>query len=282
MKVNTFIVGAPKAGTTSLHYYLSQHTNVSMSSVKEPNYFSSKEVKSLFYNSKCIEDSIEYHKLFSSEKKLIRGEASVSYLFYKEVPKRIHEYNPNSKILIMLRKPTERAFSHYLMDYRLGFCSKKFDDILANPNVHHQFFQQYIELGNYYSQVKEYFKIFGKEQIMIILYDDFKTNTSEVMSKVYNFLKISNNQINFKIKNQFLSSSNKLISNLYKSNLLRKILKIILPKGILSSIKSTFFSNNRRPIFSNDLQKELNKYYENDILKLEKLLNIDLVKWKIK
>ena len=282
MKVNTFIVGAPKAGTTSLHYYLSQHNNVSMSSVKEPNYFSSKEVKSLFYNTRCIEDSIEYHKLFSNEKKLIRGEASVSYLFYKEVPKRIYEYNPNSKILIMLRKPTERAFSHYLMDYRLGFCSKKLHDILANPNFHHQFFQQYIELGNYYSQVKEYFKIFGREQIMIILYDDFKTNTSVVMSKVYNFLKISNNQINFKIKNQFLSSSNKLISNLYKSNLLRKVLKIILPKGILSLIKSTFFSNNRRPIFSEDLEKELNEYYEDDILKLEKLLDIDLVKWKIK
>ena len=282
MKVNTFIVGAPKAGTTSLHYYLSQHANVSMSSVKEPNYFSSKEVKSLFYNSKCIEDSIEYHKLFSNEKKLIRGEASVSYLFYKEVPKRIYEYNPNSKILIMLRKPTERTISHYLMDYRLGFCSKKLDDILANPDVHHQFFQQYIELGNYYSQVKEYFKIFGEEQIMIILYDDFKLNTSEVMSKVYNFLKISNNQINYKIKNQFLSSSNKLISNLYKSNLLRKTLKIILPKGILPLIKSTFFSNNSRPIFSKELEKKLNEYYHNDILKLEKLLNIDLVKWKIK
>ena len=68
-----------------------------------------------------------------------------------------YEYNPNSKILIMLRKPTERAFSHYLMDYRLGLL-KKLHDILANPNFHHQFFQQYIELGNYYSQVKNILK----------------------------------------------------------------------------------------------------------------------------
>ena len=73
-----------------------------------------------------------------------------------------------------------------------------------------------------------------------------------------------------------------MISNLYKSNLLRKVLKIILPKVILYLIKSTFFSNNRRPIFSEDLEKELNEYYEDDILKLEKLLDIDLVKWKIK
>ena len=49
MKVNTFIVGAPKAGTTSLHHYLNQHADISMSTVKEPNFFSSKEVKSLFY-----------------------------------------------------------------------------------------------------------------------------------------------------------------------------------------------------------------------------------------
>ena len=71
MKVNTFIVGAPKAGTTSLHYYLNQHADVSMSSVKEPNFFSSKEVESLFYNSKCIDDSNDYHGLFTKEKRQI-------------------------------------------------------------------------------------------------------------------------------------------------------------------------------------------------------------------
>ena len=144
MKVNTFIVGAPKAGTTSLHYYLNQHADVSMSSVKEPNFFSSKEVESLFYNSKCIDDSNDYHGLFSKEKRQIIGEASVSYLYYEKVPNRIHDYNSEAKIIIMLREPVERSFSHYLMDYRLGFCSVKLEDIIANPQIYPQFFQQYI------------------------------------------------------------------------------------------------------------------------------------------
>ena len=61
MKVNTFIVGAPKTGTTSLYYYLNQHMNVCMSSIKEPNFFSSKEVNSLFYKSRIIDDIDEYH-----------------------------------------------------------------------------------------------------------------------------------------------------------------------------------------------------------------------------
>ena len=135
MKVNTFIVGAPKTGTTSLYYYLNQHTNVCMSSIKEPNFFSAKEVNSLFYKSQIVDDINEYHKLFSQNKKQIIGEASVSYLFFDEVPNRIYKYNPKAKIIILLRNPIERALSHYLMDFRLGFCSENFEDIIAQPEI---------------------------------------------------------------------------------------------------------------------------------------------------
>ena len=91
-------------------------------------------------------------------------------------------YNSEAKIIIMLREPIERAFSHYLMDCRLGFCSKKLEDIIANPQSYPQYFQQYLELGNYYSQIKKrYQDIFGKEQLLVIFYDDFKTNTKKVM-----------------------------------------------------------------------------------------------------
>ena len=78
----------------------------------------------------------------------------MSYLFYENVPKRIFNYNSQAKIIIMLRQPIERAFSHYLMDCRLGFCSEKLEDIIADPQSYPQYFQQYLELGNYYSQLK--------------------------------------------------------------------------------------------------------------------------------
>tara|TARA_B100000513_G_scaffold72869_1_gene29288 strand:+ start:6822 stop:7670 length:849 start_codon:yes stop_codon:yes gene_type:complete len=282
MKVNTFIVGAPKAGTTSLHYYLNQHADVSMSSVKEPNFFSSKEVESLFYNSKCIDDSNDYHGLFSKEKRQIIGEASVSYLYYEKVPNRIHDYNSEAKIIIMLREPVERSFSHYLMDCRLGFCSVKLEDIIANPQSYPQFFQQYIELGNYYSQLKRYYDIFGKEQLLVIFYEDFKTDTKKVMKSVFSFLQIEQQEIDFSIKNPFLLPSNALISKLYKFNFIRKGIKTIMPERILSLISSKYFSANSKPMLSMSTEQQLKAFYKPDIFQLEKLLNIDLARWNIK
>ena len=134
MKVNTFIVGAPKAGTSSLHFYLNQHPEICMSSVKEPNFFSAKEVENLYYNSQIVSSTKDYNSLFESDVK-IKGESSVSYLYYKEVAKRIYEYNAKAKIIIMLRKPVDRLFSHYLMDKRLGLCSVSLQEIYDNRVV---------------------------------------------------------------------------------------------------------------------------------------------------
>ena len=94
-----------------------------MSIIKEPDFFSDIEIQEqgLYYGSSRINNITKYNSLFSDwiDESII-GEASVSYLFYPNVPQRIKIYNDNSKIIIMLRNPIERAFSHYLMDYRLS------------------------------------------------------------------------------------------------------------------------------------------------------------------
>ena len=282
MKVNTFIVGAPKTGTTSLYYYLNQHTNVCMSSIKEPNFFSAKEVNSLFYKSQIIDDINEYHKLFSQNKKQIIGEASVSYLFFNEVPNRIYKYNPKAKIIILLRNPIERALSHYLMDFRLGFCSENFEDIIAQPEIFPQYYQQYLELGNYFLQLKRYLNVFNENQLSIVFYDDLKSNSQKVMKHIFSFLEIEFQDLDYSIQNSFLSPSNKFVSELYKFNSLRKIVKSLFPEPFLSLVKSIFFSNNSKPTFSDSIIKQLNAYYKSDIVELEKLLNKDLSKWDLK
>ena len=282
MKVNTFIVGAPKTGTTSLYYYLNQHTNVCMSSIKEPNFFSAKEVNSLFYKSQIVDDINEYHKLFSQNKKQIIGEASVSYLFFDEVPNRIYKYNPKAKIIILLRNPIERALSHYLMDFRLGFCSENFEDIIAQPEIFPQYYQQYLELGNYFLQLKRYLNVFNENQLSIVFYDDLKSNSRKVMKHIFSFLEIEFQDLDYSIQNSFLSPSNIFVSELYKFNSLRKIVKSLFPEPFLSLVKSIFFSNNLKPTFSDSIIKQLNAYYKSDIVELEKLLNKDLSKWDLK
>ncbi|MFM9056644.1 MAG: sulfotransferase domain-containing protein, partial [Bacteroidota bacterium] len=117
-KTGFFIVGAAKAGTSALHHVLSLHPGVSMSSVKEPNFFSWDliEQQQLYYETPQIRTEDSYEALFQGHPGRLRGEASVSYLYYPAVAKRLYDYNPSAKIIIVLREPISRAQSHYGMD----------------------------------------------------------------------------------------------------------------------------------------------------------------------
>jgi hypothetical protein len=250
-----------------------------MSTVKEPNFFSSKEVSSLYYDSKSIDNTKSYHSLFSENNKIM-GEASVSYLFYEDVPKRIHDYNEGAKVIIMLRAPLERALSHYLMDCRLGFCNLSLEDIFSNKEKYPQFFQQFIELGLYNSQLERYLSVFGKDRVKIIFYSDFKIRTAQIMNEVTDFLDIEKLDIDFTIQNPFLSPSSSLVSFLYKFNWIRKSVKFLISKKSLELVKKRVFLKKNKPIFSNELKSKIRAYYLADIEKLESLIEVDLSRWK--
>ncbi|MBT4218039.1 MAG: sulfotransferase, partial [Flavobacteriales bacterium] len=196
MKVDFFIVGAPKAGTTSLYHYLNEHLEVEMSSQKEPDYFSDDALQEqgMYYGKNRIDTLDKYNNLFVNPQAKLRGEGSVSYFFYDDVPNKIKKYNPDSKIIIMLRNPIERAFSHFLMDYSLGLVSESFEDIVKKKSNHKYaslFYQQYIQLGEYTNQLKRYLNVFNRENILLIDYDDFKKDVAEVVNKTYLFLGVN-------------------------------------------------------------------------------------------
>src|SRR6188508_1581564 len=137
---NFFIVGAPKAGTTSLYYYLKRHPEVFMSPIKEPNFFAYEETikQNLYHKEKGVGTLEEYKDLFAEANgrhKAI-GEASVSYLFYPPVPERIKQMVPDAKIIISLRNPVDRALSHYYMEYKLGYVNVPLEDILLKKTRH--------------------------------------------------------------------------------------------------------------------------------------------------
>lgn len=279
MKVNTFIVGAPKAGTSSLHFYLNQHSQVCMSSIKEPNFFSAKEVENLYYNSDIVSSTKDYNSLFESDLK-IKGESSVSYLYYPQVARRIYEYNNDAKIIIMLRNPTFRLFSHYLMDKRLGFCSVSLQEIYDNRGTYPLFFQQFFSLGNYSEQIKKYQEFFDKSQILILLYDDLKLDTKSVVERVFSFLEVEKKEVDLQVKNQMLVPTNGLLSVIYKFRFIRKFLRFLFPSHLIKSIKKTFFNSKNIDKLSPSELKMISNYYEDEISNLEQLINTDLSSWK--
>ena len=111
-KPNFFIVGMPKCGTTSLNHYLRHHPQIIMAEFKEPHYFG-KDLTRL--TNLYLQDEESYLKLFVSKKKAsIIGEVSPYYLFSYSAPQEIIKFNPSSKIIILLRNPTDLVYSLYL------------------------------------------------------------------------------------------------------------------------------------------------------------------------
>jgi len=283
MKVGVFIVGAPKAGTTSLFHYLDAHPEIKMSSTKEPDYFSDKELneQGLYYGSYRVENLQKYNSLFlGREDEKIMGEGSVSYLFYPKVPVRIKEYNPKSKIIIMLRNPVERAFSHYLMDYRLGLTSKSFESEFQQEEGLN--FQQYFLLGNYSSQIKRYFEVFEKKNIHIIWYSDVKKNAEKEVKNVFDFIGVDSSfKVDFEtIHNSFTMPKNNVIRMIYSVVWLRKILVFMFPSKLIKSVRNILFMEGNKPKLQDDLRKKIQLYYQNEIKELEQILSLNLGRWK--
>ena len=285
MKVDFLIVGAPKAGTTSLYKYLNQHQDVVMSSVKEPNYFSKEELESqdLYYASKNITDEKDYHSLFQAngEKKKL-GEASVSYLFYPKVSKRIFTYNKDAKIIIILRNPVDRAYSHYKMDFRLGFVKRDFEDLVLNNNKEGSlFYQQYIDLGLYHLQVKSYIDEFGSTNVCVMFYEDLKKDRATFVNNIFSFLNLkSDSNINFNLKyNKSKLPSNNFMRYLYSISLVRKTASFLFNERLINFINKNFFRESNQEIESK-VRHKLNQVFLNDIFMLEKLLNKDLSSWR--
>ena len=288
MKVDFFIVGAPKAGTTSLYHYLNEHPKIIMSKEKEPDYFSHEALKNqnIYYYNMQIDTEEKYHSLFNVERDdSILGEASVSYLFYEDVPAKIKQYNKHAKIIIVLRNPIERAYSHYLMDFRLGLVQNTFEEIIyRGSSVSKDFelhYQQYIEVSQYFSQIERYLKIFGKENIHIIDYEDLQKDQEAVLKNIFLFLEVETDyQANIKKEyNTFSMSKYSIINWFYSFFLFRRIVKFILPKKMLKIITTLFFQKNKKPILSFDTRFYLQNLFKKDIQQLGVILNKDFSKW---
>jgi hypothetical protein len=282
---NFFIAGTPKSGTTSLYYYLNEHPEIFMCSVKEPNYFSHQQIASqnLYYSERGIRNYKEYISLFKEvtfEKAI--GEASVSYLFYDMVPAKIKKSIPSAKIIIILRNPVERCFSHYLMDFRLGYIKLPFDDICYKRTKHPLlplYYQQFVEMGFYYEQIKRYIDVFGREQVKFFLYEDFNKDICGVIKSVYGFLDVDPNVIpNISTQyNVYQRPKSNVVKYLYSYNFSRRSMKKIVPYNLLKILERKLFLKENKPKLPLSTQRYLNGLFKENMLQTAELLDNDRV-----
>lgn len=192
---NFFIVGAAKSGTTSMYRYLEQHPDVYMPSFKEPHWFARVEPSSeLIVHS--VTSEAEYLGLFEGwDGERAIGEASPSYLWDVAAPGRIKQEVPDAKIIVLLREPVSRAFSHYLMDVREGMEARPFLRALQEDYAIHKkgwgISHLYVELGMYCEQISRYLDRFGRESVLVLFFEEVfadPDSTFYALERTLNFL----------------------------------------------------------------------------------------------
>lgn len=295
MKIPNFlIIGAAKAGTTSLYDYLNQHPQIYMSSIKEPRFFALEGDKLDFrgpaqgINRTSVTKWEQYCQLFqevTTEKAI--GEASTIYLSNPKAPDRIKHYLPEVKLIAILRDPAERAFSSYVHLVRDGYENLSFTEGLeaeaTRIKENWQPLWYYKERGFYYEQLQRYFTIFKPEQIKICLYEELAADSTAVIQQLTRFLGVDDTFTpDLTRKNVSGIPKNKFLQNLFtKDNPIKSVVKPLLPKSLRQSVLENVTKSNlgAKPTLSPQMRQKLISIYREDILKLQELIQKDLSRW---
>jgi len=212
------IIGESKCGTTSLYNYMIQHPAIKPALTKEINFFNWLYDKPQNWYSAHFPTKLK--KKFSKnvfKKSFLTGEATPLYLFNSQVPKRMFETIPNVKIIVVLRNPVDRAYSHYHdLGVRLGEEKRTFDDairselkILEEKNYVTTDYDgnftdrlyQYVVRGIYLDHLKIWMDVYPVKQFLILKTEELEKNPSEILNGVFKFLSLHNyDKINFEEK----------------------------------------------------------------------------------
>jgi len=198
MLPNFLVIGAAKAGTTSLHWYLAEHPEVFMTPVKDPSFFAygvDERGRLLWGDPQRhvfpIRSLSEYEGLFGDTRNARAvGEASTMYLECPQAAGRIQTLLPTVRILCSLRHPVDRAYSDYLMHLRRR--GLRFDPAreLTATAEWAQPESRWMQIGMYYQQLKRYYEAFPRDRIQVVLFEDLRQNPREFVTQVYRFLEV--------------------------------------------------------------------------------------------
>lgn len=297
--VNLFLVGAHKAGTTAIYKCLEQSDQIYFPVIKEPSYFYTatrgKQTIGPYgldkYSSAKINTLKEYKSLYERAGDCkYWGDASTIYL-YADVAEEIQNYNPNSKIIISLRNPVDRAYSafNYVRMEQLEPCEKFTEAVELErkriglgwgPDWH------YISRGYYYNQVKKYIDVFGAENVLIVVFEDFLKDQEGLIRQLESFLGVDLPLEKLDKVNDTYVAVNSLDkwfrTFIAKSSIVKSLLKRVIPLKLRRKIveyllyeRSWGKGERPRPIDSRD-KDSIRALFDADIENLEKLLGRDL------
>lgn len=299
-----FILGAAKCGTTSLASYLAQHPSIVMSVPKEPIFFEAEYEKGLeHYWNTCFGH-------WNGEP--FAGEARHRNLYLPYVPRRLHRSYPRAKLIVILRNPVDRAYSHYLHRKRHNRETHSFEEAIKadltrmdrdrslsldafeetyrkhlRPDGYNARYLSALDSGYYAIQIERYLELFGREQILILFVEDLKKEPARVYSRILSFLHegLSAIDVDFSVLNRQPNRLQAYVSRFRREHpRLRRVLRGVMPRRIKQgALRAIDFLDTKTPNpdggMSAEMRSWLTRHYEPHIAHLERLTGRDLSSW---
>ena len=299
-KLDFIVIGAQKAGTTSLYHYLKPSPEVYLPPEKEAPFF---------YLNKFYENGWEWYvkQYFSNApENRLWGKVTPSYMSDLRVPERLYQEMPNIKLIVLLRNPIDRAISHYKMAVKRGEEKESFSQVLSkrlepsylgesrsltgetkNYNAN-----RYFVLGEYGRILEQYFSFFKEKQILVLFTENLSQDPKSTLICISNFLGIDYNyQAPIHRRYHVGGTKTRLPwkGNQLTNSSIFQFFMSILPdhKGEILKRRFLFWYNiwNTMPDpesieLSESDRKKLTEFYYKDVKKIQELLSLELIPWE--
>lgn len=297
-KVDFFVAGFPKCGTTSLAYYLAQHPGICFSSVKEPFYFCTD-----FPQRRVVRSAKDYQKLFSpTAPHQINGEGTACYIYSKTAITQIIKNNPRAKFIILIRKPTDLVVS--LHSNQLRALDESEQSLKSAWNIQAErrkgrnipkrcrepFFLQYREVALQGKYIQQLLDLVPRDQILIHQLDELIKKPASTYNSALSFLGVDPvftpdfNQHNqrMEFKSGVKGALGKKLASLTRNSTLQRLKhKVgIQNLNIEQFIKKKFMHTGTQRTEDHEFRNMLKHTFDDDLNLLSSLTSIDLSHWR--
>lgn len=276
---NLFLVGAPKCATTSLAAFLAAHPDVFMASNKEPHFFSSLElsrVEDRFFG--VVRMLPDYLRLFAgSEGARVRGEASTTYLGHEGAADAIAAFAPDARIVVVVRDPVERAWSHYLYNVREGVERRPFGECVAAAlaGARERWPRLYVAAGRYAAQVERFLAAFGRERVLVLVFEELAADPADAGGRLLAFLGLDPLRApaaGVELRNPYARPRGRLGGALLRRTRLRLLARLLVPPPRRPLLRRVLLVGDDKPALDPATRAALVAAYLEDVAALEGLL----------
>lgn len=296
MKVNLFICGFSKCGTTSLYNLLRSSNSIGIGTTKEPGFFSKMPGYHTTSNPNhwTLGGNYErgyawYNKVFKKANNNAKYwlDASTQYGFDPVSPKLIYQYNPKSKIIFIVRTPFDRIESHYFQEFKSGRNLPPFKNFIQSDHPRLNFYKK---VTRYKDVINRYVQYFGKDEIFVTSLNSLKENPQNTINKLSSYLDLD--KITYSVGNKHANKRKKSRSRILKRILLilerskfaQKMPRFIqeigsnLMRGI-DNLLLTELKESENPNINLNIKKDINKQFIDDMEYLREEFNINLLNY---